>query len=59
MSQTMGAIIVFGVLALGMLILFIRERQGVARRKEARGGREVDVWKIMAEGGEEANKTHK
>ncbi len=58
MSHITGAFIVFGILALGMLILFIRERQAVARRRAERGGRDVDVWKLFTDGGDPANKTH-
>ena len=49
MSHITGAIIVFGLMALGALILFVLERRGVARRKAARGGREVDVWSLVTD----------
>ena len=49
MSETAAAFLIFGLMALGMIILFIRERIGVARRKEARGGREVDLWSLVTD----------
>lgn len=60
MSQEMGAILVFGALCVGALIMFALERRAAARRKAARGGREVDVANLIAFGSAagEGKKTH-
>jgi hypothetical protein len=60
MSHVTGALIVFGVMALGALIMFVLERRGVAKRKAARGGREVDVSDLILFGSDagEGTKTH-
>ena len=47
MTQVTGAVIVFGGIILVALIMFLAERRGMARRKAARGGREVDVWSLV------------
>jgi 7,8-dihydro-6-hydroxymethylpterin-pyrophosphokinase len=59
MSQEMAAVVVFGALGLFALAMFVLERRGVARRKAARGGREIDVSDLVFFGGEagEAPKT--
>lgn len=49
MSETAAAFLIFGLMALGMIALFIRERIAVARRKAARGGREVDLWSLVTD----------
>jgi hypothetical protein len=43
MSETMMAIIGFGVIGVVALAMLVIERRGIARRKAARGGREVDL----------------
>lgn len=60
MSKEMGAVLVFGAIALGALIMFALERRAAAKRKEARGGREVDVSNLIAFGAAagEGTKTH-
>lgn len=60
MSKEMGAVLVFGVIMVIALIMFALERRGVARRKAARGGREVDVSSLIAFGAAagEGKKTH-
>ena len=50
MSKELGAILVFGAIAVGALIMFVLERRGVAQRKAARGGREIDVSNLIAFG---------
>lgn len=47
MSDEMMAVIVFGAIGVGALVMFVLERRGVARRKAARGGREVDLSNIF------------
>jgi hypothetical protein len=61
MSEAGMATLVFGAFILGALILFVIERRAVARRKAARGGREVDVTNLIAFGSAAAqgDKTHK
>ena len=60
MSKEMGAVLVFGALCVGALIMFTLERRAAAKRKEARGGREVDVANLIAFGSAagEGKKTH-
>ncbi len=60
MSKEMGAILVFGAIMVGALIMFAFERRAAAKRKEARGGREVDVSNLIAFGSAagEGKKTH-
>lgn len=47
MSQEMIAVIVFGTMGAVVMVMFIRERRAVARRKAARGGREVDLSNVF------------
>lgn len=60
MSETAIACLIFGLMALGMLALFVKERIGVARRRAARGGREIDVSNLIFFGSAagEGEKTH-
>lgn len=44
------ASLVFGALFLGAIALFALERRAVAKRKAARGGREIDVADLIAFG---------
>ena len=50
MSKEMGAVLVFGASILGALIMFALEQRAAARRKAARGGREIDVSNLIAFG---------
>ncbi|MEO1733604.1 MAG: hypothetical protein AAFR45_08265 [Pseudomonadota bacterium] len=54
MSEQGLAVLVFGAMILGALGFFVLERRGVARRKAARGGREIDVSDLLAFGSEAA-----
>lgn len=60
MSPEMGAVLVFGGMAVFALVMFLFERRGVARRLKERGGREVDVSDLIAFGSEagEGKKTN-
>ena len=60
MSKETGAIPGFGAIILGAIIMFVLELSGVARRKAARGGREVDVSNLFAFGSAagEGKRTH-
>lgn len=60
MSKEMGAVLVFGVIIIAAIIMFVLEQRGVARRKAARGGREIDVSNLIAFGSAagDGNKTH-
>lgn len=60
MSKEMMAVVVFGAMALGAMVLLMMTRRAAAQRKEARGGREVDVGKLIAFGSAagEGEKTH-
>ena len=60
MSKEMGAVLVFGILALAALVMLLVERREEAKRLEARGGREVDVANLIAFGSAagEGNKTN-
>ena len=60
MSKEMGAVLVFGAIAVAALVMFALERRAAARRKAARGGREVDVANLIAFGSAagEGQKTH-
>ena len=49
MSKEMMAVIGFGVICVLALVMFALERRGVAARKAARGGREVDLSSIFAD----------
>ncbi|MEL6807505.1 MAG: hypothetical protein AAFO97_06970 [Pseudomonadota bacterium] len=50
MSKEMGAVLVFGAIIVGAIVMFVLEQRGVAKRKAARGGREVDVSNLIAFG---------
>lgn len=50
MSKEMGAILVFGAIACAALVMFAMERRAAAKRKAARGGREIDVSNLIAFG---------
>jgi hypothetical protein len=50
MDSTTGAIIIFGAIILIAIVMFVLEQRGVARRKAARGGREIDVSDLIAFG---------
>ena len=54
MSKEMAAVLVFGGIAVFSLIMFVLERRAVARRKAARGGREIDIASILAGTGDTA-----
>ncbi|MEM6372515.1 MAG: hypothetical protein AAF727_07020 [Pseudomonadota bacterium] len=60
MSKEMAAILVFGAIMVGAIVMFLREQRAAARRKEARGGREIDVSNLIAFGSKagEGKKTH-
>jgi hypothetical protein len=60
MSKEMLAVIVFGAMILGAIVLLIMTRRAAAQRKAARGGREVDVGKLIVFGSAagEGVKTH-
>lgn len=60
MSHEMTAVLVFGVLVVLALVMLVRERRGIAARKAARGGREVNVSNLIAFGSAagEGEKTH-
>jgi hypothetical protein len=47
MSKEMMGVIGFGVIGLVALVMLVLERRGVAARKAARGGREVDLSVIF------------
>lgn len=61
MSKEMMAVIAFGALALGALVMFLLEKRAAAARLEARGGREIDVANLIAFGSKagEGEVTHK
>jgi hypothetical protein len=50
MSKEMGAVLVFGTIMIIAIIMFVLEQRGVAKRKAARGGREIDVSNLIAFG---------
>ncbi|MBW4707722.1 hypothetical protein KX928_07975 [Roseobacter sp. YSTF-M11] len=50
MSKEMGAVLVFGAIAVIAIVMLVLERRAVAARKAARGGREVDVSSLIAFG---------
>ncbi|MEL7126616.1 MAG: hypothetical protein AAF822_07775 [Pseudomonadota bacterium] len=60
MSKEMGAVLVFGAIAVAAVVMFVMEQRAAAKRKEARGGREVDVANLIAFGSAagEGEKTH-
>ena len=47
MSDNMTAVFGFGAIFALALVMFARERRAVAKRKAARGGREVDLNSIF------------
>lgn len=49
MSKEMMAIIGFGAIGLLALVMLVIERRGIAARRQARGGREVDLSGIFAD----------
>lgn len=59
MSEEMMAVLGFGTIGAIAVVLLILERRGIAKRKAARGGREVDVSNLIAFGSAagEGNKT--
>lgn len=60
MSNEMGAVLVFGAICAVAIVMFLLERRGVAKRKAARGGREIDVSDLIFFGSQagEGKKTH-
>ena len=50
MSKEMGAVLVFGTIMIIAIVMFVLEQRGVAKRKAARGGREIDVSDLIAFG---------
>ena len=50
MSKEMGAVLVFGAIVAFAVIMFMLEQRAAAKRKAARGGREVDVSNLIAFG---------
>jgi len=50
MSKEMGAVLVFGAIIVGALVMFALEQRAAAKRKAARGGREIDVSDLIAFG---------
>ncbi len=56
MTQVTGALLVFGLMCAGALVMFVLERRAALKRKEARGGREVDLSVIFAPDGPLARK---
>lgn len=50
MSKEMMAVVVFGLIIVVALVMLVRERRGIAARKAARGGREIDVSDLIAFG---------
>lgn len=50
MSKEMMAVIGFGVIGAIAIVMLVIERRGIAARKAARGGREVDISNLIAFG---------
>ena len=50
MSKEMMAVIAFGMIGAVALVMLVVERRGVAARKAARGGRDVDLSGIFVDG---------
>jgi uncharacterized membrane protein len=50
MSKEMTAVLIFGAIIVLALVMLVLERRGIAARKAARGGREVDVSDLIAFG---------
>jgi hypothetical protein len=57
----MGAVLVFGGIIVIALVMFALEQRAAAKRKAARGGREIDVSDLIAFGSKAADGdvTHK
>ena len=47
MSKEMMAFIGFGAICALALVMFLMERRAVAKRKAARGGREIDLSNVF------------
>ncbi|MEL6450833.1 MAG: hypothetical protein AAFQ19_06200 [Pseudomonadota bacterium] len=60
MSKEMGAVLVFGAIIVVALVMFVLEQRAAAKRKAARGGREIDVSNLIAFGSAagEGKKSH-
>lgn len=50
MSEEMGGVLVFGAIVVGAFVMLLLEQRGVAKRKAARGGREIGVSNLIAFG---------
>jgi len=50
MSKEMMAVVAFGVIGFVAIIMLVIERRGIAARKAARGGREIDISNLIAFG---------
>lgn len=50
MSKEMGAVAVFGAIIVIAVVMLLLERRGMAKRKAARGGRDIDVSNLIAFG---------
>jgi len=50
MEKEMMAVMVFGLIALGAVVMFFMEKRAAAKRLDARGGREIDVSNLIAFG---------
>lgn len=50
MSHVTAALLVFGGIFVVALVMLMIERRGIAKRREARGGREIDVSNLIAFG---------
>ena len=50
MSKEMMAVVAFGIIGAVALVMLVVERRGIAARKAARGGREVDISSLIAFG---------
>lgn len=61
MSNEMMGAVVFGAIAVFAVLMFAMERRAAAKRLAARGGREVDVARLIVLGSEagEGDVTHR
>jgi len=61
MEKEMMAVMVFGAIGLGVVLMFALERRAAAKRLKARGGREIDVSNLIAFGAKagEGQVTHR
>jgi uncharacterized membrane protein len=50
MSHEMTAVLVFGTIGVIAIVMLLVERRGIAKRRAARGGREVDISNLIAFG---------